>query len=267
MDDLEFRRRISAHPNSTDKELVEFAEQHSERQEFINDMQAFDLELANALDVPVPAGLAERILANTAAHAQNESVTTEQLNQAPADTSAQTPPQRTDNVVEASTRFKRARLPLAMAASVLVAVGAFLFSSEQNVAYAAGEHALAHVYYEINSLQKTEAISLATVNEKFAVLGGHLDELPGKVTYLMFCDFKGQKGLHLVFESDYGPMTVFIVPSKQQSFGIGDDDFQDDRFEGHINRGADADTILVASLGAPLENYNDRINVAIRWLN
>lgn len=90
MDDLEFRRRISAQPNSTDKELVEFAEQHSERQEFINDMQAFDLELANALDVPVPAGLAERILANTAAHAQNESVTTEQLNQAPADTSANT---------------------------------------------------------------------------------------------------------------------------------------------------------------------------------
>lgn len=113
-----------------------------------------------------------------------------------------------------------------MAASLLVAVGAFIFSGKQNVAYAAGEHALAHVYHEINSLQKTQAISLETVNEKFAVLGGHLDELPGKVTYLMFCDFKG-----------------------------------------HINRGPDADTILVASLGTPLENYNDRINHAIRWLH
>lgn len=267
MDDLEFRRRISAQPNSTEKELLEFAEQHPERQAFIDEMQAFDTQLSGALDIPVPAGLTERILANTAAHAQNEPATTEQINQATVDVSAQTPPQRTDNVVEASTRFKHAHLPLALAASLLVVVSAFFFSSKQNVAYAAGEHALAHVYHEINSLQKTQAISLATVNEKFAVLGGHLDELPGKVTYLMFCDFKGQKGLHLVFESEYGPMTVFIVPSKQQSFGIGDDDFQDDRFAGHINRGADADTILVASLGAPLENYNDRINGAIRWLN
>ncbi|BDF94910.1 DUF3379 family protein [Pseudoalteromonas sp. KAN5] len=264
MDDLEFRRRVSAQPNSTEKELLDFAEQHPERQAFIDDMQAFDTQLAEALDIPVPKGLAERILANTAAHAENEVPNSESQFTAQTDASMQQP---TDNVIEASSRFKLGRLPLAMAASLLVAVGAFFFSSEQNVSYAAGEHALAHVYYEINSLQKTEAISLETVNEKFAVLGGHLDELPGKVTYLMFCDFKGQKGLHLVFESEHGPMTVFIVPSKDQSFGIGADDFQDDRFEGHINRGPEADTILVASLGVPLEHYNDRINHAIRWLN
>ncbi|MDQ9092889.1 DUF3379 family protein [Pseudoalteromonas haloplanktis] len=264
MDDLEFRRRVSAQPNSTEKELLDFAEQHPERQAFIDDMQAFDTQLAEALDIPVPKGLAERILANTAAHAENEAPDSEPQFTAQTDANLQQP---TDNVIEASSRFKLGRLPLAMAASLLVAVGAFFFSSEQNVAYAAGEHALAHVYYEINSLQKTEAISLETVNEKFAVLGGHLDELPGKVTYLMFCDFKGQKGLHLVFESEHGPMTVFIVPSKDQSFGIGADDFQDDRFEGHINRGPEADTILVASLGVPLEHYNDRINHAIRWLN
>lgn len=264
MDDLEFRRQVSAQPNSTDKELLEFAKQHPERQAYLDEMQAFDKQLSDALDIPVPAGLAERILANTAAHAQNEAPVSEPRFTEQTDVTKQQP---INNVVEASSRFKLGRLPLAMAASLLVAVGAFIFSGKQNVAYAAGEHALAHVYHEINSLQKTQAISLETVNEKFAVLGGHLDELPGKVTYLMFCDFKGQKGLHLVFESEHGPMTVFIVPSKDQSFGIGEDDFQDDRFEGHINRGPDADTILVASLGTPLENYNDRINHAIRWLH
>ena len=264
MDDLEFRRRVSAQPSSTEKELLEFAEQHPERQAFIDEMQAFDTQISQALDIPVPKGLAERILANTAAHEQNEEPTMEPRFTEQTDAPMQQP---IDNVVEASSRFKLGRLPLAMAASLLVAVGAFLFSSEQNITYGAGEHALAHVYHEINSLQKTKAISLETVNKKFAELGGHLNELPGKVTYLMFCDFKGQKGLHLVFESEHGPMTVFIVPSKNQSFGIGEDDFQDDRFEGHINRGADADTILVASLGVPLEHYNDRINHAIRWLH
>lgn len=267
MDDLEFRRRVFAQPSGTDEELLEFAEQHPERQELIDEMQAFDLELSGALDIPIPKGLSERILANTAAHTQDESIATQHTTPEQANAVTQTQQQPANNVVEASSRFKRNRLPLAMAASLLVAVSAFFFSSEQSVAYGAGEHALAHVYYEINALEKTAEISLQTVNEKFAVLGGHLDELPGKVTYLMFCDFKGQRGLHLIFESDHGPMTVFIVPSKQQSFGIGQDDFQDDRFEGHINRGPDADTILVASVGAPLQNYNDRINHAIRWLN
>ncbi|WP_405601420.1 MULTISPECIES: DUF3379 family protein [unclassified Pseudoalteromonas] len=250
MDELEFRRRTIAQPNDIDKELMEFADNNPERQSFINDMKEFDQYIQDALDIPVPENLADRILLNTSL--KEKALQDEQA--------------AGDNVVDARSRFKFDRVHLALAASFFVAIGAFFMSTEQNIAHEAGEHALAHVYYEINALDKKEPISLQSVNDKLAVLGGHIEELPGAITYAMFCDFKGEKGLHLIFESDFGPMTVFIVPSENKSFGFGDDNFRDERFEGHINRGSQADTILVASVGAPLNIYNERVTDAIRWL-
>ncbi|MBB1387269.1 DUF3379 family protein [Pseudoalteromonas sp. SG45-5] len=250
MDELEFRRRTIAQPNDIDKELMEFADNNPERQSFINDMKEFDQYIQDALDIPVPENLADRILLNTSL--KEKALQDEQA--------------AGDNVVDARSRFKFDRVHLALAASFFVAIGAFFMSTEQNIAHEAGEHALAHVYYEINALDKKKPISLQSVNDKLAVLGGHIEELPGAITYAMFCDFKGEKGLHLIFESDFGPMTVFIVPSENKSFGFGDDNFRDERFEGHINRGSQADTILVASVGAPLNIYNERVTGAIRWL-
>ncbi|MGO2011105.1 MAG: DUF3379 family protein [Pseudoalteromonas sp.] len=263
MDELEFRRRVIAQPNSTEKELIAFAEQHPEQQKFVDDMQTFDEQLNAALDVDVPQGLAERVIANTANNSSEQ-----QAEESKNNSNEHIKQSTKDNVVNAKKRFKKGRIQLAMAASLIVTVGAFFLSSQQhNTSHTVSEHALAHVYHEIFSLEKKEPISLQSVNEKFALLGGHLDELPGKVTYLMFCDFKGERGLHLVFESEFGPMTVFIVPSEHQSFGIGNDDFSDERFAGNINRGTQADTILIASLGAPIDNYNNRITDAIRWLH
>ncbi|XQF89792.1 DUF3379 family protein [Pseudoalteromonas espejiana] len=249
MDELEFRRRTIAQPNDLEKELLEFAKESSERQSFINDMKDFDKQIQDALDVPVPDNLAERILLNTSL--KEKALQEEQA--------------AGKNVVDARSRFKLDRVHLALAAS-FCSYWRILFSTEQHIAHEAGEHALTHVYHEISALDKTDAISLQSVNDKLALLGAHIEELPGKITYAMFCDFKGEKGLHLIFESDFGPMTVFIVPSENQSFGFGADDFHDERFAGHINRGSRADTILVANTGAPINVYNERVTGAIRWL-
>jgi hypothetical protein len=198
----------------------------------------------------VPDNLAERIILNTSL---KEKARTDELEQK-------------DNVVSARSWFKFDRVHLALAASFVIAVSAFMFSEEQSINQTAGEHALAHVYHEIYALNKTQPISIQAVNEKLALLGGQISDLPGKVTYVTFCDFQGERGLHLVFESDFGPMTVFIVPSDNQIFEIGSDDFNDSRYAGHINRGKQADTVLIASLGSPVDMYNERISGAIRWL-
>jgi hypothetical protein len=250
MDELEFRRRIIAQPNEKHKDLCDFAKDNAERQNFIEEMKEFDKFLQSEVKLPVPENLAERIILNTSL--EEKALKDEQSTG--------------QNVVDARSRFKFDRIHLALAASFIVAISAFFISSEQNTINPAGEHALAHVYYEINALDKKEPISLQSVNDKLALLGGKIDELPGAVTYAMFCDFEGEKGLHLIFESDFGPMTVFIVPSQNKMFEIGSDEFHDERFEGHINKGPQADTVLVASLGAPVNMYNDKVNNAIRWL-
>ena len=250
MDELEFRRHTIAQPNELDKELQEFANSSADRQQFLNESKAFDKQLDNALEIPVPDNLAERIILNTSL---KEKARTDELEQE-------------DNVISARSWFKFDRVHLALAASFVIAVSAFMFSEEQSINQTAGEHALAHVYHEIYALNKTQPISIQTVNEKLALLGGQISDLPGKVTYVTFCDFQGERGLHLVFESDFGPMTVFIVPSDNQIFEIGSDDFNDSRYAGHINRGKQADTVLIASLGSPVDMYNERISGAIRWL-
>ncbi len=61
-------------------------------------------------------------------------------------------------------------------------------------------------------------------------------------------------------------MTEFIVPSDNKVFEIGSGDFSDSRYVGHISRGKQADTVLIASLGSPVNMYNERIAGAIRWL-
>jgi len=248
MDELEFRRRTIAQPNELDKELLEFANSSPDRQQFLNENKTFDKQLNDALDIPVPDNLAERIILNTSLKEKARKDEFEQKN----------------SVID--SRFKFDRVYLAFAASFVIAVSAFMFSTEQNLNHAAGEHALAHVYHELNALNKTQPISLQTVNEKLALLGGQLNDLPGKVTYVNFCDFQGEKGIHLVFESDFGPMTVFIVPSDNKVFEIGSGDFSDSRYVGHISRGKQADTVLIASLGSPVNMYNERIAGAIRWL-
>ncbi len=250
MDELEFRRRTIAQPNELDKELLEFANSSPDRQQFLNENKTFDKQLNDALDIPVPDNLAERIILNTSLKEKARKDEFEQKN----------------NVIDSRSRFKFDRVYLAFAASFVIAVSAFMFSTEQNLNHAAGEHALAHVYHELNALNKTQPISLQTVNEKLALLGGQLNDLPGKVTYVNFCDFQGEKGIHLVFESDFGPMTVFIVPSDNKVFEIGSGDFSDSRYVGHISRGKQADTVLIASLGSPVNMYNERIAGAIRWL-
>ncbi|MDK1286047.1 DUF3379 family protein [Pseudoalteromonas umbrosa] len=242
MDDLEFRRRLFADPS--DEQLMNEAKQDPAKKRLVDEVQDFDDMLGNALKVPVPEGLQAKLLAN-----MDE--------QEPKTHSA-------DNVVNLAW-YKRFTVPIASAASVALAVMVY-FSTAVHAPLYAGEHALEHVYYEESALTLSKEVNLQVVNEKLAMLGGKLESLPGKVTYATFCNFKGQRSLHLIFQSDHGPMTVFIVPSDKNDYRQGDTQFSDSRFSGSINKGANADTILVAKLGTPLDKYQGEVNNSLQWL-
>ncbi|QUI61267.1 DUF3379 family protein [Pseudoalteromonas sp. A22] len=239
MDELEFRRRLVADPH--DEEVKKQAEQQPELQALVEEMQAFDDFLGKSLDIDVPEGLADKIIAK-----QKELETEEH------------------KVVKMSW-FRRATAPFAIAASVFFAAVVFYFGGFGHPVDT-GEHALAHVYYEENALQKQESVSLQTVNEKLAMFGGKFDNLPGKVVYATFCNFKGQKSLHLVMQSEFGPLTVFVVPAGQQSTIDGKDSFGDNRFEGLIAHDGKANTILVANRGTPIETFQSEVTSSLRWL-
>lgn len=237
MNDLEFRRRLFIDPNDND---VKTHAQENGQQSLLEEMQDFDDALNKALQVNVPEGLSDRIIANQQAELATNVVTL--------------------------PWYKRFHKPFATAASVSLAVGIYFLSSTSTSLYA-GEHALKHVYHEQSSLTLTEEVSLQVVNEKLAMFGAQFNSLPGKVTYATFCNFKGQKSLHIVVQSEDGPVTVFFVPKDGNSFINLREEFSDERFKGLIKANNQANTILVAnSNNQSMERYSDEINSSLRWL-
>ncbi|KZN44861.1 DUF3379 family protein [Pseudoalteromonas luteoviolacea] len=241
MDDLEFRRRLFADPNN--EQLTQEAKGDPEKQRLVDEAQDFDTMLGDAFKVPVPSDLQAKLLAQVE----------EELKPAM--------PSKVVNIAW----YRRFSVPIASAASVMLAVLVY-FSSAVHAPLHAGEHALEHVYYEESALRLNKEVTLQVVNEKLAMLGGKLEAMPGKVTYATFCNFKGQRSLHLIFQSEHGPMTVFIVPSDSNDYRDGKSHFTDERFAGSINKGKHADTILVANLGTPIEKYQGEVNNSLRWL-
>lgn len=246
MDELEFQKRVLAQPNDIDSELKEFANEDSARAQFIKDSEALDEQIKAALDVPVPDDFASRILAHTQAHADDDQVSD---SQPMASVSHIKPKQRTPWY-------------LAIAAMAMLGTGAFVYQQTTSQA-GLGEHALAHIYHEMNSLSATESVSIDDVNKLLAKFGGTVDSLPGEVTYLRYCDFEGKQSVHLVFQSQSGPVTVFFVPKNKVLEGSGP--FKDQRFEGRISKFPAGEAVLVAQHSAPVDLFQEQLNGAVRW--
>ncbi|WP_440056747.1 DUF3379 family protein (plasmid) [Pseudoalteromonas sp. T1lg65] len=239
MDELEFRRRMYVDPN--DPEVIEYALNRPELQAQLQEQQQFNDMLAESINVVVPDGLAEKIIAKQ-----------QRLER-----------QHTNAIKQ--YWFQRFTKPLAIAASILVAV-TVVYLNQPLSEFDIGEHALAHVYHEQSSLERQQAIPLQTVNEKLALYGGKLETLPGKLVYATYCNFKGQKSLHLVLQSAAGPVTVFIVPNDHSTPLNEKRLFRDERFDGLVAPGNKASTILVANKNTPIDKFRDDLNRAIHWL-
>ncbi|TMP79758.1 DUF3379 domain-containing protein [Pseudoalteromonas phenolica] len=237
MDELEFRRRAFADPN--DPEVIAFAQQNPEQQKLLDELLLLEDKINLALDIPVPTDLTEKLMTQT----KNAPVS---------------------NVTQ--DWFGRFNKPFATAASITLAVSLYFLSVGGSNDLQAGEHALAHVYYEVKALERDKEVGLQAVNEKLAMLGAKFESLPGKVTYATFCHFKGQRSLHLIFQSDHGPVTVFVVPHSGdiQDKQLGE--FNDARFTGVISNEEKANMILVADRNSPVNDYQEDVKQALRWL-
>ncbi len=115
MDELEFRRRIYADPETTDSDVVEAAKADESKRSFWNEQKQLDKQLKQALKVDVPEDLASKLIWQQSA--------------------------------DEFTRYKRrSRWYLAMAASVAFTVGIGL-TMWYHQPLSIGGQALAHMQY------------------------------------------------------------------------------------------------------------------------
>ena len=186
MNHLDFRRRIATEPMSHDADLLAHRDSCPECMAVWQRAQRFEHVLGEAMAVPVPQGLAERIL----------------LAQATAE-------RRRDG-------FRR-RTWLAMAASAVFAVAIGGFGWNYADAHSLPAMAVAHMPYEMNSLAMTTPVAGQDIEAGFAGRGVRLrGPMPADVTYVHECMVGGEAAVHLVTRAGTDkPVVALYIPGRK----------------------------------------------------
>lgn len=235
MDDLEFRRRMYADPNSKDPELNQAINSDAKRKEFSDELRAFDDKIASALKVDVPENMANQLILQQSLQAHQ-------------------------------VTKRKSRIQLAMAASVAFAVGiAINFVNSSPVYQDISDYSLAHYHHEADHFDKkaSATYTLASVNEEMANLQVGFAEKIGELISVDDCYFDGMDSIHLVFEGKYDNVTVFIIPKNEHlKFS---ESFQDKSVQGVTHQYSNGDVIIMGDKREPLQQWQQKIDHSIVW--
>ncbi|NDV91114.1 DUF3379 family protein [Alteromonas sp. 345S023] len=232
MDELEFRRRIYADPEATDKEVVAAAKADESKRKFWNEQLQFDKQLRKAAKVDVPDDLANRLIWQQSAN-------------------------------EFARYQKRSRWYIALAASVAFTVG-IGFTMWYHQPISIGGQALAHMQYaQIEESHSLLPVNLDMVNAKLASFGARFDEMIGDVEVVNFCHLSTVRSLHLIVDTPQGKMSVFIVPERNDIRVPSE--FNDQQFHGESIKMQHANIMVVGSKEADLGEMKNIITQRIQF--
>ncbi|MHC6645702.1 DUF3379 family protein [Alteromonas sp. HB246098] len=232
MDELEFRRRIYADPETTDSDVVEAAKADESKRSFWNEQKQLDKQLKKALKVDVPEDLASKLIWQ----------------------------QSTDEF----NRYKRrSRWYLAMAASVAFTIGIGL-TMWYHQPLSIGGQALAHMQYaEMETAHSLLPADLNMVNAKLASFGGSFSEMLDGVEVVNYCHLSTVRSLHLIVDTPQGKMSVFVVPER------GDvtvpSEFSDDQYHGESIKMRHANVMIVGDKDADLSEMKKAVSERIQF--
>ena len=73
---------------------------------------------------------------------------------------------------------------------------------------------LTHINDGLDYLQQQRKITDETLNRFIATFGGRFDESPGQVSYAGLSHNRNGPCMHLVLQSEQGPVSVLIMPNE-----------------------------------------------------
>ena len=184
----EFKKLIGADPWNRDPETLRARNSSPEFETAAKEAEEFEAKLQSALLVQPPADLLKDIKA----------------------------------VVQQPAR-KRNWMPLALAASLIIAVGAAGLAWKQSRQWDSIEDYLAdHYSHDGPALvaQATELVAEQDINRIMARLGAKAgQQLSGNIRFIKFCPTPDGRGAHMVVSTEQGPMTVIFMPGTQVTDG------------------------------------------------
>jgi hypothetical protein len=235
MDDLQFRRSIYADPKTNDEDVLSAIKADPAKKKFAQELEELDDKIMSALNIPVPDDLCHKlILRQTMASHQQQK--------------------------------RQGRVHLALAASVAFAMGLTFNFMQFSSAYTnLGDYAIAHVDHEAQYFSNSDEanVTLASLNEKMTEFNGSFASSLGKLIFADYCRFDGMQSLHLVFQGETSPVTVFVVP--QNSALTFSKQFSTEQFNGRSQQFEKTNIIVIGDKNEPLQRWNKVIKDNVRW--
>ena len=176
MNCLDFRRLVLVNPRQLDEAARQHAAECIACRDVLERQRESDDRLFAALQVPPPDGLAERIL------------------------------------VARGLRPDRSRWAWAIAATLVVAVGAGLAGRIYFQKDPLGMEAIDHVAHEPQSFTTVHAVDGGYLASALAGQGLKAVVALGQVTYTRLCPMAGRTAHHIVIRTAEGPITLFLMP-------------------------------------------------------
>ncbi len=185
MDELEFRRRVYADPDSAEPEVLAAIREQPARQGFKKELQRLNDEIKQAACLPVPEDLADRLILrqSLSSHRQNQ---------------------------------RRWRFAIAASLAVMLGLSVYLLPNEQHIIQI-DKQILAHVHHSMaHEFLAQKHVSRAELNRKLARFDASITgDLP-RVYSANDCTFNQIASLHLVMEGTNGRYSVFVVPKQEK---------------------------------------------------
>lgn len=214
MDCLEFRRGLGSDPQVAAAAARAHLATCASCAQAAALAEVFERRLGDALVVPVPAGLAERILIAR----DNDARTT-------------------------GSRWGRryAWLALAAAAGLAFAIG---IVREQRAQAELPDLVVAHISGEERDVQNLRTpVSAASIEHAFADRGVHLASVPDGVSYVNECPIGKYRSVHMVMPQNDAPVSVIYVVDRRSA---ASEDFHRDALHGRAVPIADGTLVIAA---------------------
>ena len=225
---LDVRRAKLADPSRLPADAIRHVQGCQACQRFIRELDANERRIDEALQVPVPEGLADRVML------------------------------RVRNRPGA-----RPWRSWAMAATIVLSFGVGLQEFGGAARSDSASEAIRHVLHEPESFSQHRLADPAQVRTVLANFGGTLEAPIGKVLYMKLCPVPGGTGWHIVLQTEYGPATLILMPGRR-----GDPLPEEIRMKGYVATvasGGQGYYALVAESEDALNALRAMFTARVRW--
>jgi len=235
MDDLQFRRSIYADPQCKNEDIIDAKASDPKKQKFAQEIEQLDQQILNALKVPVPEDMSQKLILRQALQSHQQ-------------------------------QKKQKKVHLALAASVAFAIGLTINFFQFSNAYThIGDYAFAHTAHEAEYFSNNDeaTVTLTSLNKKMATFDGNFSQLLGELIFADYCRFDGMKSLHLVYKGKDAPVNIFIIP--QNDHLEFENSFSKGELKGTAQRFKQGNIIVVGDKNEPLQQWQKNIQENVTW--